>query len=507
MSKEHINSETLSLNEMLQIRRDKLKKLQDAGRNPFKIEKYIKTHHSKQVKDNFDKLEGSEVSLAGRIMNMREHGKASFIDIQDEQGRIQIYVRQDAIGEESYGDFITYDMGDIVGVEGTVFITQKGEQSVKASKVTLLTKSLQILPEKYHGLKDADLRYRQRYMDLIVNPDVKEAFIIRSKAIKALKEYLDDRDFLEVDTPILSTVAGGATAKPFITHHNTLDLEMYMRIANELYLKRVIVGGFERVYELGRMFRNEGMSIKHNPEYTAIEVYQAYADYEDIMKLTEESVAYMAEKSLGTTKINYQGTEIDLTPPWRRLSMIDAINEFKGIDFNQIQTDEEALKIARENNIEITPVMNRGFVIAAMFEEFCEEFLIQPTFIIHHPVEVSPLSKRNPDDPRLTNRFEAFVNTWEIANAFSELNDPIDQRERFMDQLKQRELGDDEAFMLDEDFLNAIEVGLPPTGGLGIGVDRVIMLLANAASIRDVILFPTMKPIKEDKTESNEKDL
>ena len=309
MSKEHINSETLSLNEMLQIRRDKLKKLQDAGRNPFKIEKYIKTHHSKQVKDNFDKLEGSEVSLAGRIMNMREHGKASFIDIQDEQGRIQIYVRQDAIGEESYGDFITYDMGDIVGVEGTVFITQKGEQSVKASKVTLLTKSLQILPEKYHGLKDADLRYRQRYMDLIVNPDVKEAFIIRSKAIKALKEYLDDRDFLEVDTPILSTVAGGATAKPFITHHNTLDLEMYMRIANELYLKRLIVGGFERVYELGRMFRNEGMSIKHNPEYTAIEVYQAYADYEDIMKLTEESVAYMAEKSLGTTKINYQALQ------------------------------------------------------------------------------------------------------------------------------------------------------------------------------------------------------
>ncbi|WP_313568509.1 lysine--tRNA ligase [Acetoanaerobium noterae] len=504
MSNDQMNSETLSLNEMLQIRRDKLKKLQEAGKNPFKIEKYIKTHHSKQVKDNFEKLEGSEVSLAGRIMSMRGHGKASFIDIQDEQGRIQVYVRQDAIGDDSYTDFVTYDIGDIIGVEGTVFMTNKGEQSVKASKIALLTKSLQILPEKYHGLKDPDLRYRQRYVDLIVNPDVKEAFLIRSKAIKALKEYLDERDFLEVDTPILSTIAGGATARPFITHHNTLDIDMYMRIANELYLKRLIVGGFERVYELGKMFRNEGMSIKHNPEYTAIEVYQAYADYEDIMKLTEEAVACMAQKSLGTTEINYQGTEIDLTPPWRRLSMIDAIKEFKGIDFNEIQTDEEAIKVAKENHIEITPVMNRGFVIAAMFEEFCEEHLIQPTFITHHPVEVSPLSKRNPDDPRLTNRFEAFVNTWEIANAFSELNDPIDQRERFMDQLKQRELGDDEAYMLDEDFLNAIEVGLPPTGGLGIGIDRVIMLLTNSSSIRDVILFPTMKPIKEEKNDTKE---
>ncbi len=497
MSNDQMNSETLSLNEMLQIRRDKLKKLQDAGKNPFKIEKYIKTHHSKQIKDNFEKLDGSEVSVAGRIMSMRGHGKASFIDIQDEQGRIQIYVRQDAIGDDSYADFVTYDIGDIVGVEGTVFLTKKGEQSVKASKVLLLTKSLQILPEKYHGLKDPDLRYRQRYVDLIVNPEVREAFLIRSKAIKALKEYLDNRDFLEVDTPILSAIAGGATARPFITHHNTLDIDMYMRIANELYLKRLIVGGFERVYELGKMFRNEGMSIKHNPEYTAIEVYQAYADYEDIMRLTEEAVAYMAEKSLGTTKINYQGTELDLTPPWRRLTMIDAIKEFKGIDFNEIQTDEEAIKVAKENNIEITPIMNRGFVIAAMFEEFCEEHLIQPTFITHHPVEVSPLSKRNPDDPRLTNRFEAFVNTWEIANAFSELNDPIDQRERFMDQLRQREMGDDEAYMLDEDFLNAIEVGLPPTGGLGIGVDRVLMLLTNSSSIRDVILFPTMKPLND----------
>lgn len=504
---ENINEE-LSLNEMLMIRREKLKKLQEKGKNPFLIEKFVKTHQSSEILDNFQELEGEETTLAGRIMSIRHHGKASFINIQDENGRIQIYVRSDQIGPEEYEDFVTYDMGDIIGVNGTVFKTQKGEISVKAKTVTLLTKSLQILPEKYHGLKDPDIRYRQRYVDLIVNPEVKESFVQRSKAIKALKEYLDSRGFLEVDTPILDTIAGGASARPFITHHNTLDIDMYMRIANELFLKRLIVGGFEKVYELGRMFRNEGMSIKHNPEYTAIEVYWAYADYEDIMRLTEEAVAYMAKKAIGTTKINYQGTEIDLTPPWRRLSMIDAIKEFRGIDFNEIQTDEEAIQIAKENDIEITPVMNRGFVIAAMFEEFCEEHLIQPTFITQHPVEVSPLSKRNPEDPRLTNRFEAFVNTWEIANAFSELNDPIDQRQRFMDQLKQRELGDDEAYMLDEDFLNAIEVGLPPTGGLGIGVDRVIMLITNATSIRDVILFPTMKPLKtaqeEEKRDSAE---
>lgn len=502
MSNQNVENEALSLNEMLQIRREKLKKLQDAGKDPFKIEKYEKTHQTGDVKDKFEELEGTEVSLAGRVMSMREHGKASFIDIQDEDGRLQIYVRQDAIGEESYGDFVTYDIGDIVGITGSVFKTKRGEMSVKASTVTLLSKSLQILPEKYHGLKDTDIRYRQRYVDLIVNPEVKQAFITRSKATKALKEYLDDRGFLEVDTPILATLAGGASARPFVTHHNTLDIDMYLRIANELYLKRLIVGGFEKVYEMGRMFRNEGMSIKHNPEYTAIEVYQAYADYEDIMKLTEESVAYMAEKSLGTTKVNYQGTEIDFTPPWKRLSMTDAIKMYTGVDFDKIDTDEEALAIAKEKHLEITPGMNRGYVINAMFEEFCEEHLIQPTFITHHPVEVSPLSKRNPDDPRKTNRFEAFVNTWEIANAFSELNDPIDQRQRFMDQLKQRELGDDEAHVLDEDFLNAIEVGLPPTGGLGIGIDRVIMLLTNSPSIRDVILFPTMKPIvKEDKTE------
>lgn len=495
----------LSLNEMLMIRREKLKKLQDKGKNPFLIEKFVKTHQSIEIIEDFESLENEKVVIAGRIMGIRHHGKASFINIQDEDGRIQVYVRSDAIGEEDYGDFVTYDVGDIVGISGTVFRTQKGEISVKAEKVTLLSKSLQILPEKYHGLKDPDIRYRQRYVDLIVNPEVKQSFIQRSKAIKALKEYLDNRGFLEVDTPILDTIAGGASARPFITHHNTLDIDMYMRIANELFLKRLIVGGFEKVYELGRMFRNEGMSIKHNPEYTAIELYWAYADYQDVMRLTEEAVAYMAEKAIGTMKINYQGQEIDLTPPWRRITMIDAIKEFHGADFNEIQTDEEAIAVAKENGIEITPLMNRGFVIAAMFEEFCEQHLVQPTFVTHHPVEVSPLSKRNPEDPRLTNRFEAFVNTWEIANAFSELNDPIDQRQRFMDQLKQREMGDEEAYMLDEDFLNAIEVGLPPTGGLGIGVDRVIMLITNATSIRDVILFPTMKPIRRDPSAEEEK--
>ncbi len=378
---------------------------------------------------------------------------------------------------------------------GEVFKTKKGEISVKAQEIVLLTKSLQILPEKFHGLKDPDLRYRQRYVDLIVNPEVKQTFILRSKIIKAVREYLDNKGFLEVDTPILNTIAGGAAARPFITHHNTLDIDMYLRIANELYLKRLIVGGFDKVYEMGRMFRNEGMSIKHNPEYTAIELYQAYADYEDMMKLTEELVAYVAEKALGTTKINYQGKEIDLTPPWNRMSMEEAVKKYAGVDFSEINTDEEALKIAKEKGIEIKPGMTRGHVINELFEEYAEEHLVQPTFITHHPVEVSPLAKRNPDDPRITNRFEAFINTWEIANAFSELNDPIDQRQRFIEQLKQREAGDDEAHMMDTDFLNALEVGLPPTGGLGIGIDRLIMILTNQSSIRDVILFPTMKPV------------
>ncbi len=493
-----------SLNEMLQIRREKLSSLQERGKDPFKIEKYDRTHHSKNVLESFEDLEGKEVSIAGRMMSKRGHGKASFIELQDQEGRVQAYVRQDRIGEEEYADFKTYDIGDILGIKGEVFKTQRGEISVKATNVTLLSKSLQILPEKFHGLKDPDLRFRQRYVDLIMNPEVKEAFLIRNKATKALREFLEEKGFLEVDTPILNTIAGGASARPFITHHNTLGIDMYLRIANELYLKRLIVGGFEKVYEMGRMFRNEGMSIKHNPEYTAMELYQAYADYEEIMELTENIVAHMAIKATGSSKINYQGKEIDFTPPWRRLSMQDAVKEYAGVDFDNIKTDEEAIKIAKEKNVEIREGMTRGHVINEFFETFCEEHLMQPTFITHHPVEVSPLAKRNPQDPRITNRFEAFVNTWEIANAFSELNDPIDQKGRFMDQLKQREMGDDEAHLLDEDFLNALEVGLPPTGGLGIGIDRVMMLLTNSTSIRDVILFPTMKPIEKTEEVSEE---
>ncbi|NLW23454.1 MAG: lysine--tRNA ligase [Tissierellia bacterium] len=486
-----------NINEMRKIRREKLKQLIEMGENPFLVERYDFTHHSTVIKENFEELEEKEVSVAGRIMSRRGHGKVSFMDLQDSKGKIQIFIKIDIIGEENYNKLNLLDIGDIIGVKGEVFKTKTGEISIRAKEIKLLTKSLQILPEKFHGLKDQDLRYRQRYVDLIVNPEVKEVFILRSKIIRAIREFLDNRGFLEVDTPILNTVAGGANARPFITHHNTLDIDMYLRIANELYLKRLIVGGFEKVYEMGRMFRNEGMSYKHNPEFTSIELYQAYADYEDMMKITEELVAYVAEKSLGTTKINYQGQEIDLSPPWRRLTMIDAIKEYVGVDFNNIDTDEEAIEVAKAKGLEVEPGMKRGHIISEMFEEFCEKHLVQPTFITHHPVEVSPLAKRNAEDPRLTNRFEAFINTWEIANAFSELNDPIDQKERFLEQVKQREAGDQEAHMMDTDFINALEVGLPPTGGLGIGVDRLIIILTNQPSIRDVILFPTMKPIDD----------
>ncbi|MCR2045642.1 lysine--tRNA ligase [Anaerosalibacter massiliensis] len=492
-----------NINEMLRLKREKLDKLIEMDRNPFHITSFDYTHYSSQIKENFEEMEGKEVKIAGRIMSKRGHGKVSFTDIQDSEGKIQLFVKKDALGDEEYELFKLYDIGDIIGVHGEVFKTKTGEVSIKVDEVTLLTKSLQILPEKFHGLKDPDLRYRQRYVDLIMNPEVKETFILRSNIIKAIREYLDDRGFIEVDTPILSTIAGGANAKPFITHHNTLDIEMYLRIANELYLKRLIVGGFEKVYEMGRMFRNEGMSHKHNPEFTNIELYQAYVNYEEIMRLTENLVAYVAEKTLGTTKINYQGKEIDLTPPWKRLDMAEAVKEYTGVDFSTINTDEEALNLAKEKGIEIREGMTRGHVINEFFEEFCEEHLIQPTFITGHPVEVSPLAKRNLEDPRKTDRFEAFINSWEIANAFSELNDPIDQKQRFVDQLKQRELGDDEAHVMDEDFVNALEVGLPPTGGLGIGVDRLIMILTNQPSIRDVLLFPTMKPIDKD-NENNE---
>ena len=485
------------LSEVLQVRRDKLANLQEMGRDPFKESRYDRTHYSVQVKEGFEALEGETVKIAGRMMSKRIQGKAGFIDIQDAEGRIQSYVRKDRLGDEEYTIFKTYDIGDIVGIEGEVFITKRGEISVKADKVTLLSKSLQILPEKYHGLKDQELRYRQRYVDLIVNPEVKDAFITRTKALKALRSYLDDRGFLEVETPILNTIAGGANARPFITHHNTLHIPMYLRIANELYLKRLIVGGFDKVYEMGRMFRNEGMDMKHNPEYTAIELYQAYADFTDMMEIAENLIAHMAEVATGSTKVVYQGKEIDFKPPWKRMTMIECVKEYSGVDFNEINTDEEAIAIAKEKGIEVKPGMRRGEIIAEFFEEFGEDKLVQPTFITHHPVEISPLSKRNNEDPRLTDRFEAFANGWELANAFSELNDPIDQKGRFMDQLRKKELGDDEACDMDEDFLNALEVGLPPTGGLGIGIDRVIMLLTDSTSIRDVLLFPTMKPIEK----------
>ena len=497
-------SQIENLSEVLQVRRDKLKDLQEMGRDPFKISKYEVSHHSDEVIANYDSLEGQRVSLAGRIMSKRVMGKASFMHLQDQNGRIQAYVKRDDIGVDEYKIFKTYDLGDIVGIEGFVFKTKTEEVSVHVEKLVLLSKSLQVLPEKYHGLKDVDLRYRQRYVDLIVNPEVKEAFLTRTKALKALRSYLDDRGFLEVETPILNTIAGGANARPFITHHNTLDIPMYLRIANELYLKRLIVGGFDKVYEMGRMFRNEGMDMKHNPEYTAIELYQAYADYKDMMEITENVISHMAEVATGSMKIDYQGTEIDFTPPWKRMTMEECVKEYAGVDFSEINTDEEALAIAREKGIEITPGMRRGEVINAFFEEFGEDQLIQPTFITHHPVEVSPLAKRNVEDPRRTDRFEAFANRWELANAFSELNDPIDQRGRFEDQVRKRELGDDEACEMDEDFLNALEVGLPPTGGLGIGIDRVIMLLTNSTTIRDVLLFPTMKPLRDGSSEADE---
>ncbi len=497
-------SQEKDLNEMLLLKRNKLKELRERGEDPFLIESYPVDSYSKDIKDNFSDFEEKEVVVAGRIMSKRRHGKIAFLDLQDSRGTIQIFLRKDVMNE-GYDVIKDIDIGDIVGVKGKVFKTEAGEITVRATEASLLSKSLQILPEKFHGLKDIELRYRMRYVDLIVNPEVKDVFIKRSKIIKAIKEYLDERGFLEVETPILGSVAGGANAKPFLTHHNTLDMDMQMRIANELYLKRLIVGGFDKVYELGKMFRNEGISPRHNPEFTNIELYQAYVDYEEMMRITEGIFEYVAKKVLGTTKINYQGKEIELKAPWRRITMIDAINEYAGVDFNEINTDEEAREIAKAKGLEVDPKWTRGHVISEMFEEFCESHLVQPTFVTKHPVEVSPLAKRDPEDPRLTQRFEAFMNTWELANAFSELNDPIDQRERFEEQLREKEMGDDEAHPMDTDFLNAIEVGLPPTGGLGIGVDRMIMILLDQPTIRDIIFFPTMKPLGASKdTEGQE---
>lgn len=488
--------EELDINHLMQIRRDKLKELQEEGKDPYQITKFNRTNTAGEIKSNYEKFEQKDVTVAGRIIAKRIMGKASFCTIQDCDEKIQSYVSINDLGEESYKAFKTYDIGDIIGITGFVFKTRTEEISVHAKEVTLLSKSLRPLPEKFHGLKDIDLRYRQRYVDLIVNPEVKNTFVLRSKIIKEVKAYLDQKGYLEVDTPILSTIAGGAAARPFITHHNTLDLDMYLRIANELYLKRLIVGGFDKVYEMGRMFRNEGMDIKHNPEFTNIELYSAYEDYNDMMDLTEDLFRTVSQKVLGTAKITYQGTEIDLETKWKRLSMIEAIKEVTGVDFNTINNDEEAIKIAKEKNVEIEENKNtRGNIINTFFEEFVEETLIQPTFIYDYPIEVSPLTKKKPSDNRLTERFEVFIGGREYGNAYSELNDPIDQYERFKKQVEAREAGDEEANMMDEDFIQALEYGMPPTGGLGIGIDRMIMLLTDSASIRDVLLFPTMKPL------------
>ena len=495
-------TEDANLNEMLLLKRQKLDELKSEGKDPFVNETYDVTARSKDIKEEFKEDEEREVSIAGRVMSKRRHGKICFLDVRDALGTIQVFARKDVL-EDKYEEVKGLDIGDIVGVKGVVFKTEAGEITVRATDLTLLSKSLQILPEKFHGLKDPDLRYRQRYVDLIVNPEVKDVFIKRNQIIKKIREFLDNKGFLEVETPILGTVAGGANARPFYTHHNTLDIDMQLRIANELFLKRLIVGGFEKVYEMGKMFRNEGMDPKHNPEFTNIELYQAYVDYEEMMRITENLFEYVALEVLGTDTINYQGTEISLKAPWKRITMIDAVKKYADVDFNEIDTDEKAREIAREKGLEISDHDTWGKILSEMFEEFCEEHLVEPTFVIGHPVEVSPLAKRNPKDPRLTQRFEAFINTWEFANAFSELNDPIDQRERFEAQVREKEAGDDEAHPMDSDFINAIEVGLPPTGGLGIGVDRMIVLLTDQPSIRDVLLFPTMKPIGKEVAEIN----
>ena len=487
-------NEQQDLSEILQVRRNKLYELQKEGKNPFHIVKYDVTHRTNQILSDFEGYENKNVSLAGRLMSKRGMGKSSFCDLQDRDGRIQLYVRINDIGQEEYENFKKLDIGDIIGVTGKVFKTRMGEISIHVDSYTLLSKSLRPLPEKFHGLKDPDARYRQRYLDLIVNPDVKATFIQRSKIIAAIRRFLDNRDFLEVDTPILNTIPGGATARPFITHHNTLDIDMYLRIAPELYLKRLIVGGLERVYELGRMFRNEGMSIKHNPEFSMMEVYQAYTDYHGMMELAESLISTVAREVLGTMKIEYQGQDIDLTPPWTRITMTEAVLKYAGMDFDEIKTDEEAINAAKAKGMDIEGNPARGEVLSMMFEEFAEPNLIQPTFVIDYPVEVSPLTKRKPDKPELTERFELFITGREFGNAYSELNDPIDQKERFLEQVKKREAGDEEANMMDEDFLLALEHGLPPTGGLGIGIDRLVMLLTDSFSIKDVLLFPTMKP-------------
>ena len=491
------NLEELDINHLMQVRREKLAELQKDGKDPFEVTKFNRTNTAGEIKADYDKFEQKDVTVAGRIIAKRIMGKASFCTIQDCDEKIQSYVSINDLGEESYKAFKTWDIGDIIGITGFVFKTRTEEISVHAKEVKLLSKSLRPLPEKFHGLKDPDLRYRQRYTDLIVNPEVKKVFELRSKIISNVRKILDEKGYLEVETPILNTISGGATARPFITHHNSLDINMYLRIALELNLKRLIVGGFDKVYELGRVFRNEGMDIRHNPEFTMLELYASYQDYNDMMDITEEIFSKTAQEVLGTTKITYQGQNIDLTPGWKRITMIDAIKEVTGIDFNEVETDEEAVKLAKERNIEIPDKTKetRGDVISLFFDEYVEETLIQPTFVYDYPVEISPLAKKCPNDKRLTQRFEVFIGGREYGNAFSELNDPIDQYERFKKQVEARNAGDEEAGMMDEDYIQALEIGLPPTGGLGIGIDRFIMLLTDAASIRDVLLFPTMKPL------------
>jgi len=483
------------LNQLRKVRREKLAELQEAGKDPFAITKYEQTHHSQDIKDNFEAMEGQRVSVAGRMMSKRVMGKASFCGIQDLKGNIQSYVARDSVGEESYKEFKRFDIGDIVGIEGEVFRTKMGEISIHADKVTLLSKSLQILPEKFHGLTNTDVRYRQRYVDLIMNQEVKETFIKRSKIITAIRRFLDEEGFMEVETPMLVANAGGAAARPFETHFNALDEDLKLRISLELYLKRLIVGGLEKVYEIGRVFRNEGLSTRHNPEFTLMELYQAYTDYYGMMDLTERLFRHVAQTVLGTTKIRYNGVEMDLGKPFARITMIDAVKQYAGVDFNEIKTLEEARAIAKEKHVEFEKHHLKGDILALFFEEYAEEHMIQPTFVMDHPIENSPLTKKKPEDPNYVERFEFFMNGWEMANAYSELNDPIDQRERFIAQEALLAQGDEEANTTDEDFLNALEVGMPPTGGIGYGIDRLTMLLTDSQAIRDVLLFPTMKRI------------
>lgn len=493
------NNEPLEqdLSELARIRREKLNELKQAGKNPYEITTFTRTAYANQIHENFEELEGKEVSLAGRIMTWRDMGKASFVDLSDAKGRVQLYLKIDIVGEETYKEFGKWDLGDIIGVTGKVFRTRRGEISVQVEQIKLLSKSLLPLPDKWHGLKDTDLRYRQRYVDLITSPEVRDTFLKRSKIIKEIRNFLDERGYLEVETPVLHSIAGGAAARPFITHHNTLDIDMYLRIALELHLKRLIVGGFDKVYEIGRVFRNEGMSVRHNPEFTMLELYEAYIDYHGIMDLVEEMFRTVAHKVLGTGKVTYNGVELDLEKPFIRITMNDAVKQYSGVDFKNVKTLEEAKKLAKEHHIAVEPHHTVGNILESFFEHYAEQNMVQPTFVTEYPVEISPFAKRKPDDHEYTERFELFIMGREYANAFSELNDPIDQRERFEHQMELKSKGDEEAGDIDEDFLTAMEYGMPPTGGLGVGVDRLVMLLTDSYSIRDVLFFPTMKPIKD----------